>query len=81
MQPPASRAFSSRELCTHACHAALQAIFRLHSVLTLPCPSWPLPACLPACRGLMERGMNQDLSWDNAAQRYEEVLVEAKFQW
>ena len=47
----------------------------------IACPSLPLPARLPACRGLMERGMNQDLSWDNAAQRYEEVLVEAKFQW
>jgi glycogen synthase len=27
------------------------------------------------------RGMGQDLSWDNAAQQYEEVLVAAKFQW
>ncbi|XP_008802589.2 granule-bound starch synthase 2, chloroplastic/amyloplastic-like isoform X2 [Phoenix dactylifera] len=32
-------------------------------------------------RGLQIRGMMQDLSWDNAAQRYEEVLVAAKYQW
>ncbi|WOK95615.1 soluble starch synthase 2-2, chloroplastic/amyloplastic-like [Canna indica] len=31
--------------------------------------------------GLQRRGMMQDLSWDNAAQRYEEVLVAAKYQW
>jgi starch synthase len=27
------------------------------------------------------RGMDQDLSWDNAASQYEEVMVAAKFQW
>jgi starch synthase len=27
------------------------------------------------------RGMEQDLSWDNAAASYEEVLVAAKYQW
>ncbi len=27
------------------------------------------------------RGMQQDLSWDNAAQQYEEVFVAAKYQW
>ncbi|KAL3629378.1 Sucrose synthase [Castilleja foliolosa] len=31
--------------------------------------------------GLQRRGMMRDLSWDNAAQSYEEVLVAAKYQW
>ncbi|KAK6155085.1 hypothetical protein DH2020_009333 [Rehmannia glutinosa] len=31
--------------------------------------------------GLQRRCMMQDLSWDNAAQNYEEVLVAAKYQW
>ncbi|CAK9162917.1 unnamed protein product [Ilex paraguariensis] len=31
--------------------------------------------------GIHRRGMMQDLSWDNAAQKYEEVLVAAKYQW
>ncbi|XP_058083400.1 granule-bound starch synthase 2, chloroplastic/amyloplastic-like isoform X2 [Magnolia sinica] len=31
--------------------------------------------------GIQRRGMMQDLSWDNAAQNYEEVFVTAKYQW
>ncbi len=27
------------------------------------------------------RGMEQDLSWDHAAEQYEEVMVAAKMQW
>jgi starch synthase len=31
--------------------------------------------------GIQRRGMMQDLSWDNAAKLYEEVIVAAKYQW
>ncbi|CAK9863923.1 unnamed protein product [Sphagnum jensenii] len=31
--------------------------------------------------GIQQRGMTQDLSWDNAAQQYEEVLLAAKYTW
>lgn len=31
--------------------------------------------------GIQRRGMTQDLSWDTAAQNYEQVLVAAKYQW
>ena len=30
---------------------------------------------------IADRGMAQDLSWDHAAQQYEEVLLAAKYQW
>mmetsp|Transcript_30845 Transcript_30845/g.87216 ORF Transcript_30845/g.87216 Transcript_30845/m.87216 type:complete len:93 (-) Transcript_30845:233-511(-) len=32
-------------------------------------------------RAIQKRGMELDLSWQNAAGQYEEVMVEAKFQW
>ena len=32
-------------------------------------------------RGVQLRGMQQDLSWDKAAEQYEQVLVDAKYQW
>jgi len=31
--------------------------------------------------GLQKRGMEQDLSWEHAAELYEEVLLQAKYQW
>ena len=30
---------------------------------------------------IQKRGMQQDLSWDNAAEKYEEMLLAAKYQW
>lgn len=32
-------------------------------------------------KGIQERGMTQDLSWDQAAKQYEEVMLAAKYQW
>ncbi|GLC38947.1 Sucrose synthase [Pleodorina starrii] len=32
-------------------------------------------------QGIQRRGMEQNLTWDNAASIYEEVLVAAKYQW
>ncbi|BDA42851.1 Granule-bound starch synthase 2, chloroplastic/amyloplastic [Coccomyxa sp. Obi] len=32
-------------------------------------------------RGVQLRGMRQDLSWDHAAELYEQVLIDAKYQW
>lgn len=37
--------------------------------------------CPSHCRAVQLRGMEQDLSWDGAAQQYEEVLLAAKYQW
>ncbi len=31
--------------------------------------------------GVQLRGMQQNLSWDKAAEQYEQVLVDAKYQW
>ncbi|XP_027153219.1 granule-bound starch synthase 2, chloroplastic/amyloplastic [Coffea eugenioides] len=31
--------------------------------------------------GIQRRGMLQNLSWDNAAEKYEDILVAAKYQW
>jgi starch synthase len=31
--------------------------------------------------GIQQRGISQDLSWDHAAQQYEEVLLAAKYTW
>ncbi|CAL0299026.1 unnamed protein product [Lupinus luteus] len=42
---------------------------------------WTYRDYKPSWEGLQRRGMMQDLSWDNAAQQYEEVLVAAKYQW
>jgi hypothetical protein len=44
----------------------------LHDVLSAV--GWP-------CRGIQQRGMAQDLSWDHAAEQYEQVLIDAKYQW
>jgi len=32
-------------------------------------------------RGVQERGMEKDMSWNHAAEQYEEVMVAAKYQW
>lgn len=64
--------------CTH-CPA------QLHSLpFTAPGPLAPFPHLSPlsACRrALQMRGMQQDLSWEHAAELYEDVLMQAKFQW
>ena len=31
--------------------------------------------------GVQLRGMQQDLSWDKAAEQYEQVFLDAKYQW
>ncbi|RMZ54398.1 hypothetical protein APUTEX25_001974 [Auxenochlorella protothecoides] len=31
--------------------------------------------------GIQRRGMEQDLTWDHAAAQYEDVLLQAKYQW
>ena len=40
-----------------------------------------MPFALWSCRGVQVRGMDQDLSWDYAAQQYEAILTAAKYQW
>ncbi|KAG6556462.1 hypothetical protein Mapa_002407 [Marchantia paleacea] len=42
---------------------------------------WTFKDYKKSWEGIQNRGMKQDLSWDNAAQLYEEVLCAAKFQW
>ncbi|XP_076886832.1 granule-bound starch synthase 2, chloroplastic/amyloplastic-like [Bidens hawaiensis] len=32
-------------------------------------------------KGIQKRGMTRDLSWNNAAQHYEDVFIAAKYQW
>ena len=32
-------------------------------------------------RSIQRRGMSQNLTWDNAAAQYEEVLLAGKYQW
>ena len=32
-------------------------------------------------KDVQRRGMDQDLSWEHAAEQYEDVLVQAKYQW
>ena len=44
-----------------------------------PVPAPPPPSFTPH-RALQLRGMQQDLSWEHAAENYEDVLVQAKFQ-
>lgn len=84
------------QLCCRAvCRASWAALSRAFGLVArrgcvrgwsaIPCPrrcARPAPA-LFACnrRGVQLRGMEQDLSWDNAAAQYEAVLLGAKYQW
>ena len=62
-----------------------------HRKLTMSDPSWRRDAMGNAIytyrqfresfRGVQLRGMQQDLSWDKAAEQYEQVLIDAKYQW
>lgn len=52
----------------------------LHTAVELDCPPRP-PHSRYCRRRLQQRGMQQDLSWEHAAELYEDVLVQAKFQW
>lgn len=42
---------------------------------------WTYRDFKPSWLGIQKRGMSQDLSWDNAAKQYEDVLLAAKYQW
>jgi glycogen synthase len=40
-----------------------------------------LTVCGCFVQEIQKRAASQDLSWDKAAEQYEGVFVEAKFQW
>lgn len=57
---------------------------RLASMLTYASPLFTNMICRDHKRSftdIAQRGMSQDLSWDTAAQQYEEVMLAAKYQW
>ncbi len=50
-------------------------------LLTARLPAWPRRHYPESFRAIQLRGMAQDLTWDHAAEQYEEVFVDAKYQW